>query len=183
MSGTVYNYSINWNKSTILPVNGDGWNAASQNPSIPLTTGNITLHYLGIHISAKLSELLLRLLHSITEGGGRSEGPDAQCKGKHKVYYKTKEQQQYMKTQINTRHQTSKETKLGGYPSGRPPLWQATPSGRQHPLAGYTLCQATQNKKGKLNYTVTQDKANIRHANITQGNKLGGYPSGRLPHW
>ena len=41
--------------------------------------------------------------------------------------------------------------------------WGATP------LAGYI------EQKGKLNYTVTQDKGNIRHANITQGNKLGGY--------
>ena len=47
--------SINWNKSTIRPVSGDDWNAAYQNPSLPLATGNIT--YLGIHISPKLSEL------------------------------------------------------------------------------------------------------------------------------
>ena len=29
---------------------------------------------------------LLRLTTIIREGGERSEGPDAQCKGKHKVY-------------------------------------------------------------------------------------------------
>ena len=46
-------------------------------------------------------------LHSIREGGERSEGPDAQCKGKHKVYYNKK---QYMK--IN-QHRTNK-TKRGG---------------------------------------------------------------------
>ena len=55
ISSNISDYSINWNKSTILPVSGDGWNAASQNPSIPLTTGNIT--YLGINIFPKLSEL------------------------------------------------------------------------------------------------------------------------------
>ena len=62
----------------------------------------------------------------IRKGGEKSEGPDAQCKGKHNVYYKTKEQQRYMKTQIITRHQTSKgedknwgATPLVGYPSGR----------------------------------------------------------------
>ena len=59
-----------------------------------------------------------------------------------------------MKQQINTRHEKENQN------------WGATPlvghpSGRLHPLAGYTLWQAIpsgrlpKNKKGKLNYTVT----------------------------
>ena len=39
---------------------------------------------------------VLRLLHYYKEGEERSEDPDAQWKGKHKVYYNTKEKQ-YMK--------------------------------------------------------------------------------------
>ena len=51
----VSHYTINWNKSTILPLSGDGGNSVAHDPSLPLTTGNIK--YLGITISPRLSEL------------------------------------------------------------------------------------------------------------------------------
>ena len=51
----VSHYTINWNKSTILPLSGDGENSVAHDPSLPLTTGNIK--YLGITISPRLSEL------------------------------------------------------------------------------------------------------------------------------
>lgn len=49
------NYTIIWNKSTILPLSDDAWDSAGQNSSLSLRTGNI--RYLGIDISPRLSEL------------------------------------------------------------------------------------------------------------------------------
>ena len=51
----VSHYTINWNKSTILPLSGDSVDSAAHDPSLPLNTGNIK--YLGITISPRLSEL------------------------------------------------------------------------------------------------------------------------------
>lgn len=51
----VSHYTINWNKSTILPLSGGSGNSTTHHPSLPLNTGNIK--YLGISISPRLSEL------------------------------------------------------------------------------------------------------------------------------
>ena len=67
------------------------------------------------------------IITTIKEGEERSEDPDVQWKGKHKVYYNTKEKQ-YMKTANQHKTLNKGKTKLGGYPSGR-----------LHPLVGYTL--------------------------------------------
>ncbi|XP_051807528.1 LINE-1 retrotransposable element ORF2 protein isoform X1 [Acanthochromis polyacanthus] len=62
-------YSINWHKSSILPLQNSSWDVAAHAPPIPLCTGHIT--YLGIHISPRLSELLslnyTPLLKTITD--------------------------------------------------------------------------------------------------------------------
>ena len=47
----ISNYTINWNKSTILPLSEDAWDSAG----LPVHTGNI--RYLGTDISPRLSEL------------------------------------------------------------------------------------------------------------------------------
>lgn len=49
---TVSHYTINWNKSTVLPLSEDAWDSAAQNFLLPLHTGNIK--YLGINISSRL---------------------------------------------------------------------------------------------------------------------------------
>lgn len=51
----ISNYTINWQKSTILPLVGNAWDSAAQNNSLPISIGNIK--YLGVNISSKLSEL------------------------------------------------------------------------------------------------------------------------------
>ena len=51
----ISDYSINWNKSSILPLHNTRWDAAVQVSQIQLCTGHIT--YLGINISPRLSEL------------------------------------------------------------------------------------------------------------------------------
>ncbi len=51
----ISNYSINWHKSSILPLRKNSWDVAAQTPPIPLCTSHIT--YLGINISPRLSEL------------------------------------------------------------------------------------------------------------------------------
>lgn len=45
----ISDYTINWNKSTILPLSEDAWDSTTHETSLPLHTGNIT--YLGINIS------------------------------------------------------------------------------------------------------------------------------------
>uniref|UniRef100_A0A672F570 Reverse transcriptase domain-containing protein n=1 Tax=Salarias fasciatus TaxID=181472 RepID=A0A672F570_SALFA len=49
-------YSINWNKSSILPLNTSSLDVAALTTPIPFCTSHIT--YLGIHISPRLSELI-----------------------------------------------------------------------------------------------------------------------------
>ncbi|CAJ1048216.1 LINE-1 retrotransposable element ORF2 protein [Xyrichtys novacula] len=49
-------YSINWNKSSILPLNTNSLAVAALTTPIPFCTSHIT--YLGIHISPRLSELI-----------------------------------------------------------------------------------------------------------------------------
>ena len=51
----ISDYSINWNKSSILPLHHTKWDVAAHTSLIPLCTGHIT--YLGINVSSKLSEL------------------------------------------------------------------------------------------------------------------------------
>lgn len=48
-------YSINWNKSAILPLDSYSWDVTAHTPPIPLCTNHIT--YLGIKVSPKLSDL------------------------------------------------------------------------------------------------------------------------------
>lgn len=45
----ISNYTINWDKSSILMLFEEAWDSAAQHPSLPLHTGNIK--YLGINIS------------------------------------------------------------------------------------------------------------------------------------
>lgn len=52
-----FDYSINWNKSSILPPHYNSWNVAAHKPPIPLCTDQIT--YLGISVSCRLSELFI----------------------------------------------------------------------------------------------------------------------------
>uniref|UniRef100_A0A8C5HQA3 Reverse transcriptase domain-containing protein n=1 Tax=Gouania willdenowi TaxID=441366 RepID=A0A8C5HQA3_GOUWI len=49
-------YSINWTKSSILPLTKNSWNPAHQNPQHPSTTN--TIKYLGLNISPNLNELI-----------------------------------------------------------------------------------------------------------------------------
>lgn len=56
----ISDYTINWTKSTILPLSPNN-NAATQETQYTLNAGNIT--YLGINISTKLSKLVLTLVH------------------------------------------------------------------------------------------------------------------------
>ena len=69
----ISDYSINLHKSVILPVRGGDWNVAAHTPPIPICTNYIT--YLGINISARLSELvnlnLTPLLKTITDSLNR----------------------------------------------------------------------------------------------------------------
>lgn len=58
---SISNYSINWNKSTILPLSHNAWDFAAQNSLPEMHIGDIK--YLGINISSRLSELFL-LNHS-----------------------------------------------------------------------------------------------------------------------
>ena len=51
----VSHYTINWNKSILLPLSDDAWDSGAQDTSLHFHTGNIK--YLGIHISPRLSEL------------------------------------------------------------------------------------------------------------------------------
>lgn len=51
----ISDYTINWNKFTILPIHGDNSHVIPQIPNLPPTTGNII--YLGLQFSTKLSEL------------------------------------------------------------------------------------------------------------------------------
>ena len=51
----ISNYTINWNKYTILPLSEDAWDSAGPNLSLPFHTGYIK--YLGIDISPRLSGL------------------------------------------------------------------------------------------------------------------------------
>ena len=58
------------------------------------------------------------------------------------IYHLTKEIHEHQ--QPNDMKQHKGKIKLEGHPSGRPPLWQATPlaghpSGRPRPLAGHAL--------------------------------------------
>lgn len=52
----ISDYTINWSKSTILPLSPNSWDVAVQTLPLSLRTGNIT--YLGISISPRLSELV-----------------------------------------------------------------------------------------------------------------------------
>lgn len=52
---TLSNYTINWSKSTLLPLTQDSWDSAAQKSFPSLHLGNIK--YLGITISSRLSEL------------------------------------------------------------------------------------------------------------------------------
>ena len=63
------------------------------------------------------------MVYHYKDGEEKSEGSDAQCKGKTRFIIK---QQQTQDTK------TQRENKLEGHPSGR-----------LHPLVGYTLWQAT----------------------------------------
>lgn len=52
----ISDYSINWSKSTILPITENSWNPAAQNLQFSPPSGNIK--YFGINISPKLSDLV-----------------------------------------------------------------------------------------------------------------------------
>lgn len=52
---SISDYSINWNKSTILPLLDNAWDSAAQDSLPEMHVGNI--RYLGINISPRLSEL------------------------------------------------------------------------------------------------------------------------------
>ena len=52
----ISDYSINWNKSSILPLHNTRWDATVHTSHIPLCTGHLT--YLGINVSSRLSELI-----------------------------------------------------------------------------------------------------------------------------
>ena len=58
-------YSINWSKSTILPLNMNELNDEIKTLPIPLCTNYIT--YLGINISTKLSELFKLNFNPLTK--------------------------------------------------------------------------------------------------------------------
>ena len=51
----VSHYTINWNKSILLPLSDNAWDSGAQDTSPHFQPGNIK--YLGIHISPRLSEL------------------------------------------------------------------------------------------------------------------------------
>ena len=65
----ISDYSINWSKSSILPIKNSGWDVAAHTSPIPICTSHLT--YLGIHISSRLSELFslnfTPLLKTITD--------------------------------------------------------------------------------------------------------------------
>lgn len=52
---SISSYTINWNKSIILPITEHAWDSAAQESLLSLPVGNI--RYLGINISPRLSEL------------------------------------------------------------------------------------------------------------------------------
>ena len=53
---SISDYTINWNKSTVLPLSDNAWDPAAQDFTHKIHMGNI--RYLGINISSRLSELL-----------------------------------------------------------------------------------------------------------------------------
>ncbi len=58
-------YSINWSKSTVLPITEKSWYPAYQNTQYSFPLGNIK--YLGINISPKLSELVYLNLNPLLD--------------------------------------------------------------------------------------------------------------------
>ena len=51
----ISDYSINWNKFSILPLHSNSWDVAAHTPTIPLCTSHFM--YLGTNVSPRMSEL------------------------------------------------------------------------------------------------------------------------------